>query len=100
MDLGKLMRQAQQMQEEMKKKQAELEKTLFEAEAAGGAVKVRMYGNYTLEGIQIEKDAIDPNDKEMLEDMIKAAVNEVLGQIKKATEKIAADMQSSMGGGF
>lgn len=98
MDLNKLMRQAQEMQKTMKDKQEKLEQTLFEAEAAGGAIKVKMYGNYTLDSVEIEKDAIDPEDKEILEDMVKACVNEVLNKIKKATEKITSDMQSSMGG--
>lgn len=92
------MQQANKMKQEMEKKQAELEKTLFEAESAGGACKVKMYGNYHLESIEIEKDAIDPNDAEMLEDMVKAAVNEAIGKIKKASDKITADMQSSMRG--
>ncbi|MCI2068157.1 MAG: YbaB/EbfC family nucleoid-associated protein [Bacilli bacterium] len=98
MDLNKLMQQAQKMQAEMKKKQDELENTVFEAEAAGGACKVRMYGNYTIDKIEIDKDAIDPNDKEMLEDMIKAAFNECVKKVKAASDKIASDMQSSIKG--
>ncbi len=98
MDFNKLMQQAQKMQTEMKKKQDELETTIFEAEAAGGACKVSMYGNYTVDKIEIDKDAIDPNDKEMLEDMIKAALNECVKKVKAASDKIASDMQSSLKG--
>jgi DNA-binding YbaB/EbfC family protein len=98
MDFNKLMQQAQKMQAEMKKKQDKLEETLFEADSAGGACKVKMYGNYKLDSIEIDKEAIDPDDKEMLEDMIKAAVNAVIGQIKAASDKIAADIQSQARG--
>jgi nucleoid-associated protein EbfC len=96
MDMMKLMQEAQKMQREMQKKQEELEKTLFTAEAAGGACKVSIYGNYAIDKIEIDKDAIDPNDKEMLEDIVKSAVNQAISQVKKASEKIASDMQSSM----
>jgi DNA-binding YbaB/EbfC family protein len=99
MDFNKLMRQAQQMQEEMQKKQKEIEETLFTGEA-GGAVKVSMYGNYKVEKVDILQDAIDPSDKEGLEDMVKLAFQNVLDQIKKAQEDLANSMRSSLGGGF
>jgi nucleoid-associated protein EbfC len=96
MDFNKLMQQAQKMQAEMKKKQEELEKTLFTAEAAGGACKVSIYGNYKIDKIELDKEAIDPEDKDMLEDIIKSAVNEAISQVQKASEKIASDMQSQL----
>lgn len=99
MDLNKLMRQAQQMQEEMQKKQKEIEETLFTSEA-GGAVKVSMYGNYKVDKVEILKDAIDPSDKEGLEDMVRLAFQGAIDQIKKAQEDVANSMRSSFGGGF
>ena len=78
MNINALMQQAQKMQKEMQKKQKELEEKLFEIESAGGAIKISIYGDRTIEKIDIDKDAIDPDDKEMLEDMLKIALNEAL----------------------
>ena len=97
MNINALMQQAQKMQREMAKKQKELEEKLFEVESAGGAIKISIYGNRTIEKIDIDKDAIDPDDKEMLEDMLKIAINEAIEMIDKEHEKIQQKMASSMG---
>ena len=97
MNINVLMQQAQKMQKEMQKKQKELDEKLFEIESAGGAIKISIYGNRTIEKIDIDKDAIDPEDKEMLEDMLKIALNEALELIDKENEKIQQKMASSMG---
>ena len=97
MNINALMQQAQKMQKEMQKKQKELEEKLFEIESAGGAIKISIYGNRTIEKIDIDKDAIDPDDKEMLEDMLKIALNAALELIDKENEKIHQKMASSMG---
>lgn len=97
MNINALMQQAQKMQKEMQKKQKELDEKLFEIESAGGAIKISIYGNRTIEKIDIDKDAIDPEDKEMLEDMLKIALNEALELIDKENEKIQQKMASSMG---
>ena len=97
MNINALMQQAQKMQKEMAKKQKELEEKLFEIESSGGAIKISIYGNRTIEKIDIDKDAIDPDDKEMLEDMIKIAINEAIKVIDKENEKIQQKMASSMG---
>ena len=97
MNINALMQQAQKMQKEMAKKQKELEEKLFEIESAGGAIKVSIYGNRTIEKIDIDKDAIDPDDKEMLEDMLKIAINEAIEVIDNEHEKIQQKMASSMG---
>ncbi|MDD4531871.1 MAG: YbaB/EbfC family nucleoid-associated protein [Bacilli bacterium] len=98
MDMKKLMMQAQKMQAQMKKKQDELDQTLFETEAGGGAIKVQMYGNYTVEKIEIDKDAIDPEDKEMLEEMITIAINSSIETIRKEQDEIAQSMQAGFPG--
>lgn len=101
MDFGKLMAQANRMQRDMKKKQEEVDKTLFTAETSGGAIKASMYGNYHLEKVEIDKDAIDPKDKEMLEDMVVTGINAVIEKVQNANEKISQDMQAQAGmGGF
>ena len=88
MDMNALMRQAQAMQRQMMKAQRELEAKLFELDSSGGAIHISIYGSKKLESITIDKDAIDPEDKEMLETMIKVAINEALDMIDKEVEKI------------
>ena len=97
MNINALMQQAQKMQKEMQKKQRELEEKLFEVESAGGAIKISIYGNRTIDKIDIDKDAIDPEDKEMLEDMLKIAINDAIALIDKEQDKIQQKMASSMG---
>lgn len=96
MNINALMQQAQKMQKDMEKAQKQLEATLFEVESAGGAVKVSIYGSRKIEKIDIDKDAIDPDDKEMLEDMIKIAINEAMDKIDNEQAKIQAKMTSGM----
>ena len=80
----------------MTKAQRELEKTLFEFDSAGGAIHLSIYGNRKVEKIEIDRDAIDPDDKEMLEDMIKLAINEAIERIDEENEKIQAKLTSGM----
>ena len=96
MNINALMKQAQKMQSDMTKAQRELEKTLFEFDSAGGAIHLSIYGNRKIEKIDIDKDAIDPEDKEMLEDMIKLAINEAIDRIDEENEKIQAKLTSGM----
>ena len=96
MNINALMKQAQKMQNDMNKAQKELEKTLFEFDSAGGAIHLSIYGNRKIEKIDIDKDAIDPEDKEMLEDMIKLAINEAIERIDEENEKIQAKLTSGM----
>jgi nucleoid-associated protein EbfC len=90
-DLNKLMQQASQMQEQMKEAQQELAKETVEASAGGGMVTVKATGAGEIIEVKIAKEAIDPDDAEMLEDMIVAAVNEAL----RSAESLA---QSKLGG--
>ena len=88
-NLGNLMRQAQKMQEEMAKAKQELEESEFSSSVGGGMVEVKMMGNRTLKSISIKQEVVDPDDVEMLEDLIVSAVNDVLGQIaRKEKENI------------
>ena len=82
---GNMMKQAQKMQEEFLKMQQELENTEFTAAAGGGAVKATMVGTRSLKSIEISPDAVDPDDVEMLQDMIVAAVNEAISKADDAT---------------
>ena len=89
MNLNKLMKQAQKMQEQMTKTQAELEKKTIEVSAGGGKVKVTANGAGEIIAVKIDKEVVDPNDVEFLEEM-------VLSAVKQATEEGKALAQSEM----
>jgi DNA-binding YbaB/EbfC family protein len=89
MNLNKLMKQAQKMQEQMAKTQAELEKKTVEVSAGGGKVKVTANGAGDVIAIKIDKGVVDPNDVEFLEDL-------VLDAVKQAVEQGKALAQSEM----
>jgi DNA-binding YbaB/EbfC family protein len=87
MNPKQLMKQVQQMQETMQRRMQELR---VEGTAGGGMVKATMNGSKELLGVVIDKEAVDPNDIEMLQDLVVAAVNE-------AARKVDEEMQSSLG---
>jgi DNA-binding YbaB/EbfC family protein len=91
MDLGAMMKQLQQVQAEMAQAQEKLKDEVVEASAGGGMVKVKMSGDLNLQEIKIDPEAIDPEDAEVLEDMVTAAVNEAL----RAAQELAS---SRLGG--
>ncbi len=80
MDMQSLMRQAQKMQADVAKMQEELKETEVEGVAGGGAVKVTVTCANEVRGIKISPEAVDPEDVEMLEDMILAAINDAMGK--------------------
>lgn len=86
-NLNQLMRQAQKMQEDMQKAKEELENTEFTAKSGGGMVEVVMLGNKHLKNIKIKQEIVDPDDVEMLEDLVLAAVNDCISQIEKEEAK-------------
>ena len=81
-----MMKQAQKMQAELAKAQDEIKDMSFEGSAGGGMVKVVVAGDMSIQSISIGKDAVDPEDVEMLEDMIRAAVNEALRGMNELSE--------------
>lgn len=78
MDMKKMMKQAQRMQAELAKAQDEIKDMSFEATAGGGMVKAVATGDMAISSITIDPEAVDPEDVEMLQDMVAAAVNEAL----------------------
>jgi hypothetical protein len=82
MNMNKLMKQAKQMQAKMKKAQDELEDKTVESTAGGGVVKVVVNGKQEVLDLEIDPDAVDPEDVEMLEDLILAAVNEGMREVQ------------------
>jgi DNA-binding YbaB/EbfC family protein len=95
-NLNQLLKQAQQMQAEMAKAQEELKNETVEASAGGGMVKVTMTGDLQLREITISPDAIDPEDPELLQDMVTAAVNEAL----RSAQELAANRMGGITGGL
>jgi DNA-binding YbaB/EbfC family protein len=93
--LGDLMRQAQKLQEEMMKAQEEAKKKTVEATSGGGMVAVVASGAGELVSIRIEKDVVNPDDVEMLQDLVLAAANEAL---RRAHELVNEDMSKLTGG--
>ena len=88
-NMNQMIKQAQKMQEQMLKMQEELEEKVFEATSGGGAVTAKVNGKKELVEIKLQKEAVDPDDVEMLEDLIVAAVNE---GIRKAEESSAGEL--------
>jgi len=84
MNIGKLMKEAKKMQEDMQKSQEELASKDFEATAGGGAVTVKVSGSKEVREILIKKDVVDPDDVEMLQDLIITCVNEALRKVDQA----------------
>ena len=99
-NMNNLMKQAQRMQRQMEEGQRELEAKEFTAKAGGGAVEATVSGKKELVRIQIAEDAVDPDDVEMLQDMIVAAVNEALKQADTASQELMGKMTGGLGGGF
>ncbi len=94
-DFGAILKQAQQMQAEMMKAQENLKNETVEATVGGGMVSVRMSGDMELQEIKIDPGAVDPEDVEMLQDMVLAAVNEA---IRAAQELATSKMNQATGG--
>ncbi len=88
-NMQQLMKQAQKMQQDMEKAMDELSSRTFTASAGGGTVTAEMTGERKLASIAIKPEAVDPDDVEMLQDMILAAVNEALAQVEAETERIS-----------
>ncbi len=95
MDISKLMQQAQQMGEKVKEQQEELKKKSFTGSAGGDMIKTKVNGEGTLIDIEIDKVVIDPEDPEMLCDLIIAAVNDAQ---KKVSQAKVDDLQGLTGG--
>ena len=94
-NMNNLMKQAQRMQKQMEEKQKEMEEKVFEASAGGGAVVVKVTGKKEVASIKLSEEVVDPDDIEMLEDLIVAATNEAL---RKMEEESASAMNSIAGG--
>ena len=84
MNINNLMKEDKKMQADMEKSQAELANKEFDASAGGGAINVKVSGSKEIKEIKIQKDVVDPDDVEMLEDLILTCVNEALRKVDSA----------------
>ena len=96
MNFGSMMKQAQKMQAKMAQMQEELKREQLEASAGGGMVKVSIAGDLEIKSITIDPSAVDPDDVDMLQDMITAAVNEAI----RSAQELASNRMNDITGGM
>ena len=99
-NMSNLMKQAQRMQRQMEESAKELESKEFTAAAGGGAVEVTVTGKKEVSKVKLDPEAVDPDDVEMLEDLIMAATNEALRKADEASAANMAKLTGGLGGGL
>lgn len=102
-NMNNLMKQAQKMQKQMEENQRALEEKEFTASAGGGAVEVTISGRKVVTAVKIQEEVVDPDDIEMLEDLIVAATNEAFRQMEEESSAAMSKLTGGlggMGGGF
>lgn len=99
-NMANLMKQAQKMQKQMEDASKELEEKEMTATSGGGAVEVTVSGKRQVTKVKIDPQAVDPDDVEMLEDLIMAAVNEALRQIEEYSQNTMGKITGGLGGGM
>lgn len=99
-NMQQLARQAQMLQQQISQLQENLDKREFEATAGGGMVRAKVNGERELLELEIKPEAVDPEDVDMLQDMIMAAVNEALKTAHETVENEMGKLTGGMGGGF
>lgn len=99
-NMNNLLKQAQKMQKDMEKNQKELESKVYEASAGGGAISVKVTGKKRLESVTIDKDVVDPDDVEMLQDLVLSAVNAAMQMADEDAEKVMGKLTGGMPGLF
>ena len=97
MNMNNLMKQAQKMQKQMMDKQEELAARTLEMTSGGGAVKVVISGKKELQELKINPDVVDPDDVEMLSDILIAAINEAIKKVDSVSEEEMAKISGQMG---
>ena len=97
-NMNNLMKQAQKMQKQMEENQKALEEKEFTATAGGGAVEVTVSGKREVVKVKLSEEAVDPDDVEMLEDLIVAATNEALRQAEEAAASAMSALTGGLGG--
>ncbi len=99
-NMNNLMKQAQKMQKKMEETTKALEEKTYEATAGGGVVSVTVSGKKELVSVKLAEEVVDPDDIEMLEDLIVAAANEALRAMEEDSQQQMAKLTGGLGGGF
>lgn len=102
-NMNNLMKQAQRMQKQMEEKTKEMETKEWEASVGGGAVTVKVSGKKEITSVELSKEVVDPDDIEMLQDLIMAAVNEAYRKMEEESSAVMGQITgglSGLGGGF
>lgn len=99
-NMNNLMKQAQKMQKQMEENQKALEEKAFTATAGGGAVEITVSGKKELTKVKLAAEVVDPDDIEMLEDLIMAATNEALRKMEEEAGAAMSKITGGLGGGF
>ena len=97
-DLGALLQQAQEMQQQLMAAQAEAAEMEHEGVAGGGAVRVTVTGGMEFRSVKIRPDAVDPDDVEMLEDLVLAALHEAVGKVNASQQQALGGIGGAFGG--
>ena len=97
-NMNNLMKQAQRMQRQMEEKQKELEEKQYSASAGGGAVTVTVSGKKEVLSVKLSEEVVDPDDIEMLEDLIVAATNEAFRQAEEDSNQMMSQLTGGLGG--
>ena len=97
-NMNNLMKQAQRMQRQMEEKTKEMEEKEWEATAGGGAVTVRVSGKKEVLSVKLSEEVVDPDDIEMLEDLIIAATNEALRKVEEESTAVMSKLTGGLGG--
>lgn len=99
-NMGNLMKQAQKMQKQVEEAQQEIESLSFTASAGGGAVEVTVSGKREVTKVKLSEEVVDPDDIEMLEDLIMAATNEAIRNIEEMSSRKMSGITGGLGGLF
>ncbi len=99
-NMANLMKQAQKMQRQMEEQAKEMESKEFTATAGGGAVEVTISGKREVTKVKLDEEVVDPDDIEMLEDLIVAAVNEALRKVEEESGAAMSKLTGGLGGGM
>jgi DNA-binding YbaB/EbfC family protein len=99
-NMNNLMKQAQKMQKQMEESQKALEEKSYTAAAGGGAVEVTISGKKEITAVKLAEEVVDPDDIEMLQDLIMAAVNEALRKAEADSAAVMSKLTGGLGGGF
>jgi DNA-binding YbaB/EbfC family protein len=99
-DLGALLQQAQQMQQQLLAAQAEAAEQVHEGTSGGGAVRIEVTGGMEFRSVTIRPDAVDPDDVDMLQDLVLAAIHDAVGKVNAAQQDALGGIGGALGGGL